>query len=73
MREVYTFRSREQALSCIAGAIKVCEAKKVFASRGLALRFADKAVKDGLSLTPYQCPICDEWHLTSQRRAQSAT
>lgn len=62
-------RSYRQALAMVGGAIKVCDAKKHYMTRGDALRCADGAFKfQGLILTPYRCQVCDEWHLTSQTR-----
>lgn len=66
-------RSYLRALSMVGGAIKVCDAKKHYATRGDALRGADGAKKfQGLILTPYRCQVCNEWHLTSQRRCEQA-
>jgi hypothetical protein len=46
----------------IAGQIKTCESKVAFPSRGKALWFANR---HGYPMHTYRCPVCNEWHLTS--------
>jgi hypothetical protein len=66
-------RTYREALSMVAGAIKVCDAKKHYATRGIALRYGHLAKRhSGLILFPYRCVVCDEWHLTRQRRSGQA-
>jgi hypothetical protein len=44
--------------------IAICDAKSHFSSKGKAMMFADRrGFRDS---RPYRCPICDEWHLTTQ-------
>jgi rRNA maturation endonuclease Nob1 len=50
--------------------IKNCEKKKWFLTRQMAKDYAKrKSVKSGCGkMFPYECPICGNFHLTSQER-----
>ncbi len=45
--------------------------KRVYETRKRALRAAAMGRrKRGVDLTPYRCPSCRQWHLTSHPRTQ---
>ena len=43
----------------------VCNAKRRYASEAQALRIAENAT---VSLRPYRCALCRQWHLTSRTK-----
>jgi hypothetical protein len=47
-----------------------CEAKSAYPSEDRAMAFANL---HGLRQHPYRCPVCDQWHLTSQGEQFDAT
>lgn len=53
-------------LGNIGHQIAVCDRKKVYDKLGAALIKASRMKDRGKHLTPYACPICGKWHLTSK-------
>jgi len=45
---------------------KMCLRKTVFWSETIAKLKAKKITKSGHPMRAYQCPNCNQWHLTSQ-------